>query len=150
MQKLAWKKHKMINNFFAKIKDKEFVALYSPIPHQIVKLCQVALIFQFLTYLLLAISIFSMENYTYYFGEIVLDQLGVFQMYALGKIEKTIMWSAVVPTSMWLSIFMLQLYEQHRMVKDIERLDVQKIMTQTPGFTAEVDLIKIKEDEKIR
>ena len=43
--------------------------------------------------------------------------------------EKVTIYLAVVPTSFWLPIFLIQIYEQHRMVKDIQRMDVKTIMT---------------------
>ena len=49
--------------------------------------------------------------------------------------ELVTMYMAAVPTSLWFPIFMDQLYEHHRMVKDISRLDVRKIMTKQPDFS---------------
>ena len=107
LQCAAVKKHFQINRFFEKIKDDEFVKLYSRIPHQIVYLCQLTLLFQLVAYILIAISLFSLEHYTERFGSTEYDPFGINQFFIIGRIEKAIIWSAVVPTSLWLTIFML-------------------------------------------
>ena len=61
-------------------------------------------------------------------------------------LQKTIICSATIPTSLWFPIFLLQLYEQTRMVLDISRMNVEKLMTRGLEFEMK-DLLKSKEDD---
>ena len=106
------------------------------------------MVFQQITYVLLAMAVFSFDDYFETWAKNTIDDFQI-QLFGISIIEKLIIYAAFVPTSLWLPIFLIQIYEQYRMVKDIRRMDVKKIMTKRPQKKSK-DLIKLKQEEKIR
>ena len=67
-------------------------------------------------------------------------------------LETVLLISSIVPTSLWLPIFMIQIYELFRMVRDISRLNVSRIMTKDPDNSRKQDnfLIEKRQQDKLR
>ena len=111
MWRQACKKQKRVQDYFETFNDQEFKVLYSKLPVWILKVCCVALVFQFGVYLILAMSFFSLGSYR-------IQHVSVlnFRGYKFDILERLGLIFASITNALWLPIFELTIWEMQHMV----------------------------------
>ena len=116
-------KSKRLKLAVEQIPGKQWRGIYSQIPVRILKVCCLTLTSQLLIYSLMAYQFFTRDKFMLNHATISLNDNDSQLMFQFDWVEKTVLSLVCITNTLWLPIFMYQIWELNHLIKVLEEFD---------------------------